>query len=241
MVIPALENRDVVVFDIDGTLHDSVHLSLAIIRDALHDRRHLFDETGTSLPKDAEIMGAIGEPADRFYRMLLPDSMHHHADTFHREISRVEVEGIYQGKARLFPGVQETLAALASGGFTIAACSNASKPYYDAVMDLLGLDPHMADRICHGDHPGLDKGDLLSMLLDRMTDAGKPPMRQRAVMVGDRIHDLEAARSAGVPFIGATYGFGPPDELSSADAHIHRIEELTEVLMGRASQTPSLV
>ena len=37
-------------------------------------------------------------------------------------------------------------------------------------------------------------------------------------MIGDRHHDIEAGRSAGVRTVGVTWGFGSRDELGDAGA-----------------------
>ena len=39
------------------------------------------------------------------------------------------------------------------------------------------------------------------------------------VMVGDREHDIKAARAHGIAAIGVTYGYGTREELSEAGAH----------------------
>ncbi|HMU96777.1 MAG TPA: HAD-IA family hydrolase, partial [Elusimicrobiota bacterium] len=63
--------------------------------------------------------------------------------------------------------------------------------------------------------------------LDRMKSA-----RDRAVMVGDSLVDIRAARAARVPVVAVTYGFRPAEELSAAapDALIQSFKDLTEVL-----------
>jgi len=39
----------------------------------------------------------------------------------------------------------------------------------------------------------------------------------RAVVIGDRVHDVEAGRAAGARTVGCLWGFGEPGELSEAD------------------------
>ena len=42
--------------------------------------------------------------------------------------------------------------------------------------------------------------------------------RDRAVMVGDRLHDVQGARENGLPCIGVLYGYGSRRELEEAGA-----------------------
>jgi len=54
------------------------------------------------------------------------------------------------------------------------------------------------------------------------------------VMIGDRRHDIEAARSLQMTSIGAAWGFGSIDELIAADAHAIAVEpkNVAEFLLG---------
>ncbi len=55
-----------------------------------------------------------------------------------------------------------------------------------------------------------------------------------AVMVGDRASDLEAARSAGIPFVGCLYGYGSLEEIRGADRLVETVEDLAQALLGPA-------
>jgi phosphoglycolate phosphatase len=59
-----------------------------------------------------------------------------------------------------------------------------------------------------------NKSDLLAWLF---AQEGIRPCQ--AIMIGDRHHDINAAKSHGVPSIGITYGYGSREELESAGAH----------------------
>ena len=47
------------------------------------------------------------------------------------------------------------------------------------------------------------------------------------VVIGDRIHDIEAGHTAGALTVGCLYGFGEPGELRAAD---WKVSEVTEIL-----------
>ena len=57
--------------------------------------------------------------------------------------------------------------------------------------------------------------------------------RNMAVLVGDRMHDVEGAHENGIPCIGVTLGFGGRDELDQAGADhiVSTLEELQEILL----------
>jgi phosphoglycolate phosphatase len=68
-----------------------------------------------------------------------------------------------------------------------------------------------------------------------LADVGGPP----AVMVGDRIHDIEGARANALPVIAVAWGIGDAAELSPADAHAAspaELPSLVERLLSPASR-----
>lgn len=51
-----------------------------------------------------------------------------------------------------------------------------------------------------------------------------------SVIVGDRIHDFEAAKEIGIPSIAATWGYGTPEEWAHADVVVNTVGELRSAL-----------
>ncbi|MCC7172562.1 MAG: HAD hydrolase-like protein, partial [Planctomycetes bacterium] len=54
----------------------------------------------------------------------------------------------------------------------------------------------------------------------------------RAIMIGDRSHDVRAARANGARAIGVLWGYGSADELTAADAVVRTPVELVAALNG---------
>ena len=50
------------------------------------------------------------------------------------------------------------------------------------------------------------------------------------MVIGDRRHDMEVAKTFGLPSIGCLYGYGKPEELEIADHCIHDVRELLPLL-----------
>ena len=64
-----------------------------------------------------------------------------------------------------------------------------------------------------------DKGSLLRKALSFLATNGTDHFQKdRAVMVGDRMFDMEGAAEAGIRSIGVLYGYGDRQELISAGA-----------------------
>lgn len=54
-------------------------------------------------------------------------------------------------------------------------------------------------------------------------------------MIGDREHDIEGAKKAGIDSIGVLYGYGDYEELHNAGANtiVKSVQELSDVLIGK--------
>lgn len=53
---------------------------------------------------------------------------------------------------------------------------------------------------------------------------------ERALLVGDRCHDIEGAHANGLPCLGVLYGYGSREELSAAEYIAGSVRELSELL-----------
>lgn len=127
----------------------------------------------------------------------------------------------------LYPGVTETLRALADAGHALALVTNKPEAALPLMIADLGLDRLLTVAV-GGDGPAGRKpapGPLLAALARLGADPAT------AVMVGDSRNDVAAARAAGTGIIVVDYGYTtiPPAELGG-DALISRFAALPEAL-----------
>jgi len=196
----------VVLLDLDGTLSDSRPGIAACFRYTL-----------AALGHDAEAAGdltwAVGPPiAVSLQRLLAPfgDDRVDQALAIYRE--RYSAVSIYE--CSVYPGVTAMLDALRAQGRTLCIATSKRRDYAERVIDFLDLRRYM--RAVYGAVPGggLDrKADLLKHILseERFTPGD-------CVMLGDRYHDIEAAKANALCSIGALWGYGGRDELEQAGA-----------------------
>ena len=73
-----------------------------------------------------------------------------------------------------------------------------------------------------------DKRELLKHIIEK---TGIDPAR--AVMIGDREHDIVGAKANGIHTIGVTYGYGSREELTNAgaDALVDSPEEILALVL----------
>ncbi len=197
-----MQEKKLVVFDLDGTLNQAHLFTLKSHREALR-------EFGVTDMSDEALMATLGNQY-AFYRSdILPGrSEEEYARYWKLQQEREAVNRATDHAA--YPGVIEMLSALKDGGYFTAICTNAHPDYGHEIATLLGFH-HLIDYV-QGIVPGHSKVASLRKLL--------ADTKAKTVMVGDRIFDLQAARENNVPFIGCLYGYNPA-EMETADIQVN--------------------
>lgn len=219
-------NLEVVVFDMDGTLLNSGDFGVVAITRAFESLIASGRLPGLDTPPGADLIRAqIGKPPSDFYRELLPPALIERAPELHHETTIHERAMLTTGAGRLFDGTLDVLETLKRADLRLALVSNCSQAYMDCVVEVFGLERWLDHRDCVGDKsiPGRNKPTLVGKALITVGAS-------RGVMVGDRVHDAEAAAANGLHFVGCTYGYGAADEFADAVALIDDIAELPALL-----------
>jgi phosphoglycolate phosphatase len=191
-------------FDLDGTLTDPKPGITRCIQYALE---HL----GFPVPTQDDLVWCIGPPLHASMKKFVgTDELAHRAVELYRE--RFRDVGLYENDA--YAGIEETLAKVAVGGRRLFVATSKPKVYADRIIEhfgLGGLFEHVFGSELDGTRT--DKADLLAYAL---SEAKLDPAR--AIMIGDRSHDVVGARKNGMKAIGVLYGYGSLAELTDAGA-----------------------
>ena len=192
-------------FDLDGTLTDPKPGITGCIQYAL-------DRLGFPVPHQDELVWCIGPPLHASLKKFVgTDELADRALELYRE--RFRDVGLYEN--RLYDGIGKTLSEVASGGRRLFVATSKPKIYADRIIDHFGLRHHFAHVFgSELDGTRTDKADLLAYAL---VETGMD--RSRAIMIGDRSHDMVGARKNGMKAIGVLYGYGSLTELTEAGAH----------------------
>ncbi len=212
-----------VVFDLDGTLIDSVADIAAAINGVLA-------EEGRSPVPVSPVAGLMGDgPVELMDRAFVATGVS--ADPARLPALAARLLELYGGGSHdlsvLYPGVVETLAGLAARGLRFAVCTNKHEDTTRSILALLGID-HYFPVVIGGDSTGVLKPHprILQAVLDGL---GVTP--SQAIMVGDSRNDMLVARRLGVPAIAAGYGYPGGDPTSfGAIAVLGAIHELPAAL-----------
>jgi phosphoglycolate phosphatase len=222
--------RDVVlIFDMDGTLLDARDAVIDAVGEGLDATYRHFD-----LPvprRDRQrIAAAIGLPTPDFYReaidpITVPEEIQDRfIGEFEVRSTRAELAALRRGETDLYTGAEEALSELADRGHPLALISNANAPYFEAVVDAHQLRRFFSETLS------------LELAMRRRLARSKAGIVQfiaahfpGSVVIGDRVHDIEAGRCAGARTVGCLYGFGAPEEFAAADWTIRALQELLEL------------
>lgn len=197
-----------VVFDLDGTLNRADLMTVEANRQAQR-------EFNQPISEPEVIISAVGEKSDDYLNYIAPSLNKEQRD---RYIARVnELQGYYRKlHGCSYKGSDQLLQKLRAGGYHIAICSNSTERYIIETVEDIGLRAYI-DEIQPMEKV-LPKEGTLALLLRRVE-------AEKAVMVGDRIFDKQAAAKNHIPFIGCLYGYAP-SEVHDADRTVSCISEI---------------
>jgi phosphoglycolate phosphatase len=198
---------DSVLFDLDGTLTDSLP---GIARSIQNVLRILGG--GAAIPSEEELRWCVGPPLrDLFQRLLMTTDQSIIEKAVELYIERYEVIGFRE--SRVFPGVPEMLAMVAPGRRLILVTSKLTESA-EKVLAEFSLRKYFAG-VYGTDHHGKpsDKAELVKTAIRNHQCS-----QATTAIVGDRHHDIVAGKSVGLYAVGVTYGYGTREELIKAGA-----------------------
>jgi len=205
-----------VLFDLDGTLADTVPLILASARHAM-----------------AEIRGdpELGEGWREYIGRPLSDTI--------RDFARDDDEGerlrasyaAYQSEAhdrmvRPFPGALEVVGELERRGVPLGIVTSKGRTMAARTLEVCGLATVFPVIITADD---VIRGKPDPEPVHRALEALSAPAAAEVLLVGDSPHDIEAGRGAGVRTVGVTWGAFSRDRVVAARPD-HLIETMSQLL-----------
>jgi len=206
-----------VLFDLDGTLIDSIGLLLKCVH-------HTF-EGRTPAPTDGEWIAGIGTPLSA-QLAAYANSDADIAELTHRYRSFQREQ--HDQLTTAFPGVVDTLLELERRGNPMGVVTSKSNEMMNRGLAWVGIDKLMRTTIGM-DSCTIHKPEAFPVLL-ALQELGYTP--DEAVFVGDSPHDILSGNAAGVVSIAALWGPFSKAQLDPAapDIYLDRIEDLPAVL-----------
>lgn len=217
-----------VIFDLDGTLIDSVGDIADVLNDALRE------QDIATLPEEV-VRLMIGSGA----RILIERALAHlripgeeaRVTALHHRFEHLYA-AVGAGRSVVFPGGREVLSRLSRDGRRLGICTNKPHHVTRGVLDALGLSNLFGAVVGATDDVARKPApDMLNQALAAL-EVGPG----EAVMLGDSATDVATARAAGVPVLLVSFGYTTvPAAQLGADAVIDALAELPDALARMAA------
>jgi phosphoglycolate phosphatase len=217
---PETPHATTIVFDLDGTLVDTAPDLVASLNHTIaqrdlapvgyEDLTHLVGQGArVMIARAFALRGA--QLADEEIPALLERFIAHYAAGM-------------PGQSRPYPGLVDALDRLRDAGHLLAVCTNKMEGLARPLIETLGLTGYFT-AITGGDTFAVRKPDA-THLTGTIEMAGG--VAHKALMIGDSINDILAARNAGIPSIAVPFGYSDVGvETLGASAIIGHFDELT--------------
>lgn len=216
-----MQQINTIIFDWDGTLHETATLYGASVRyaiDFLTQKGFTPDKPQT----DEYLSKYLGMTAAQMwvdYYPMLPPDLQKQAEKI---VGQKMDSQIMEGKATLYKGCEEMLNELKNKGYTLAILSNARHDYLEAHRSYFGLDKWFSSYYAAEDYDFIPKEEIFETIKDELPDD--------YIIVGDRDSDLKTALKHDLKSIGCLYGYGSPKELSPATALAENISDIPKLI-----------
>ncbi len=224
-----LRKPEMILIDVDGTLVDSVP-----------DLHYCVDEmmkaVAMPLRGEAKVRTWVGNGVERLVRRALTDSLDGEPDDALFDKAYPTFLELYaentSKRSSLYPGVIEGLDYLQRAGYKLGCVTNKAEQFTVPLLKDLGIYERFGI-VVSGDTLAEKKPHPLP-LLHAAEFFGVSP--ENAMMLGDSMSDVKAARAAGFQIICMSYGYNHGVDIrdSNPDAVIDSMAELPALLENAA-------
>ena len=213
---------DMILIDVDGTLVDSVP-DLAYCVDEMmqrlgrpvHGEARVRDWVGNGVERLVRraLVGRLeGEPSDEDFERAYPLFLELYAENTAK-------------RSRLYPGVREGIQAMKAAGFRLGCVTNKAARFTEPLLKDLGVRDAF-EIVISGDTLPQKKPDP-APLLHAAEFFGVEPAR--ALMIGDSVSDVKAARAAGFQIVCMSYGYNHGEDIRDCGPDAV-IDDMTQLL-----------
>jgi len=212
------------LFDLDGTLIDSIELILGAMR-------HAFTGFDGNAPTDEQWRAGIGIPLHTALRQYAPDDAE--VERLFGRYREYQLEH-HDRLVRTYEGISESIHAFSAAGHPLALVTSKSDWMAEKALKLVELDQQIPVIVgcdsCVNHKPHPEPVERALALLGARAD--------NALFIGDSPHDVQSGRAAGVFTVGVSWGAFSREEMlsSGADVVIDRPSELSGAVAAYSSR-----
>jgi phosphoglycolate phosphatase len=221
----SINKPEMILIDVDGTLVDSVP-DLAYCVD------EMMKQLDMPVHGEAKVREWVGNGVERLCRRALIGQLHGEPDDALFEKGYPIFLALYaentSKRSCLYPGVEEGLDYLQAQGYKLGCVTNKAAEFTHPLLKDLGIFNRF-EIVISGDTLPKKKPDPLPLLHGAEHFGVKP---ENAMMLGDSMSDVKAARAAGFQIICMSYGYNHGEDIRdyNPDAVIDSMAELKGIL-----------
>ena len=191
------------IFDLDGTLADTVK----DVHYSINQLRRELDLPPISLE---EAKKSIGPGPDRFVKLLTPNPEQNNLKKLIKRFRQIYAVHLLD-QTKLFTGMESVLKTLHDSGLAKIVVTNKPGKYSRKILDGLGVLHYFISVL--GPEDVTQQKPAPEPILKALELAQVQP--DEAIMIGDTIYDLQAAKAANVDVCAVGYGYTSGDKLNS--------------------------
>lgn len=213
----------IAIFDLDGTITDSGSGIINSIRYAL-------EKYGLPVPEEKVLRTFIGPPLKEQFQAVCGLNEEESARMVDAYREYYTEKGIFENS--VYSGVPEMLERLKESGARILMATAKPEKFARRIAEHFDFAKYFEfiGGACM-DGRRTDKYEVIEYVIDQCGISEEE--RKRAIMIGDRSHDMIGAGKAGLHSLGILYGYGDRGELEAADAEMiaETPEEVCELIL----------
>ena len=213
--------RPTLVFDYDGTIHNTMRIYEPAFRETyawLVENRYCEEQPISS----EQIAGWLGLNSKEMWNSFLPQLPQEVKDEASHRVCSSMVEQIKTHKAVWYSGAKEVLNELYEAGYQMLILSNCKISYRKSHWKEFAMKKLFSAFYDCESYDFAPKTEIIHNVQNQFPGP--------YIVIGDRYSDLECARACDSLFVGCKYGFGKENELEEADYLIDAIKQLPEII-----------
>jgi len=220
-----IRKPEMILIDVDGTLVDSVP-DLAFCVDTM------LQQLGRPAQGERAVRNWVGNGVQRLVERALTGELDGKPDAADFERAYPVFLDLYANntsqRSCLYPGVREALDRLKANGYPLGCVTNKAAQFTKPLLTELGVADYFSI-VISGDTLPVKKPDP-GPLLHAAVHFGVAP--EAALMIGDSVSDVTAARAAGFQIVCLSYGYNHGADIRDArpDAVIDTMTEILPLL-----------
>lgn len=214
-------NKQVFLFDLDGTLTDP---EMGITNSVAYALEYY----GIHVKERKTLHPFIGPPLRDSFQKYYNFSEEQAGEAVWKYREYFSTKGLFENE--VYEGIVPMLKKLKDAGRTLIVATSKPTVYSVQILEHFGLSEYFDDiqgSCLDGTRDAKDEVIAYALEQNRVTDLDS------AVMIGDRCYDIAGAKKCGLESIGVLYGYGDRQEMESAGADhiVNTVAELEKLLL----------